>query len=210
MRKRAAATLRLGSDMGLSSDDIARQYRQDARRMVGFFVRRTHEPEVALDLVAEMSRRRSATARSFAAVATRRPWRGCWRRLRWRPSAATSTGAAPVLRRLGGRDRGERRRRLCPAIAGRPRPGPRADRRTVVWGFAGPEATRFVLSGPGVHRVLRPGGRRVGIGLRAARLPPWAPARDDLCRRTHMRVGLTRCGSWRHVSRRRDSSCPDA
>jgi hypothetical protein len=69
-------------------------------------------------------------------------------------------------------------------------PVPRADRRTVVWGFAGPEATRFVLSGPGVHRVLRPGGRRVGIPLRAARLPPWAPARDDLCRRSHMRVGL--------------------
>ncbi|HEY0344606.1 MAG TPA: hypothetical protein VGC59_08160, partial [Solirubrobacteraceae bacterium] len=26
----------------------------------------------------------------------------------------------------------------------------------MVWGFAGPKATRFVLSGPGVHRVLRP------------------------------------------------------
>jgi RNA polymerase sigma factor (sigma-70 family) len=39
--------------MSLSSDEIARHYRQEARRMAGFFVRRTHEPEVALDLVAE-------------------------------------------------------------------------------------------------------------------------------------------------------------
>jgi RNA polymerase sigma-70 factor (ECF subfamily) len=39
--------------MSLSSEDIARHYRQEARRMVGFFVRRTHDPEVALDLVAE-------------------------------------------------------------------------------------------------------------------------------------------------------------
>jgi RNA polymerase sigma factor (sigma-70 family) len=37
----------------LTSDDIARLYRQEARRMVGFFVRRTHDPEIALDLVAE-------------------------------------------------------------------------------------------------------------------------------------------------------------
>src|SRR3954463_3524824 len=39
--------------MSLSSDDIARHYRKEARRMFGFFVRRTHDPEVALDLVAE-------------------------------------------------------------------------------------------------------------------------------------------------------------
>jgi hypothetical protein len=35
-------------------------------------------------------------------------------------------------------------------------PVPPADRRTVVWGFAGPKATRVVLTGPGVHRALRP------------------------------------------------------
>ena len=35
-------------------------------------------------------------------------------------------------------------------------PVPRADRRTVVWGFAGPKATRVGLTGPGVRRVLRP------------------------------------------------------
>jgi RNA polymerase sigma-70 factor (ECF subfamily) len=39
--------------MSLSSEDIARHYRHEARRMTGFFVRRTHDPEVALDLVAE-------------------------------------------------------------------------------------------------------------------------------------------------------------
>jgi hypothetical protein len=35
-------------------------------------------------------------------------------------------------------------------------PVPRGDRRTVVWGFAGPKATRITLTGPGVHRSLRP------------------------------------------------------
>jgi DNA-directed RNA polymerase specialized sigma24 family protein len=43
--------LRLG--LPLTSADIARLYRQEARRMVGFFVRRTYDPETALDLVAE-------------------------------------------------------------------------------------------------------------------------------------------------------------
>jgi RNA polymerase sigma-70 factor (ECF subfamily) len=37
----------------LTSEQIARLYRQEARRMVGFFMRRTHDPEIALDLVAE-------------------------------------------------------------------------------------------------------------------------------------------------------------
>src|ERR1700709_2156660 len=39
--------------MSLSSEDIARQYDLQARRMAGFLVRRTHDPEIALDLVAE-------------------------------------------------------------------------------------------------------------------------------------------------------------
>ena len=53
--------------MPLTSDDIARLYRQEARRLAGFFVRRTHDPETALDLVAE----------TFAAtVRDRRQFRG--------------------------------------------------------------------------------------------------------------------------------------
>lgn len=39
--------------MPLPADDIARLYRAEARRMTGFLVRRTHDPEVAVDLVAE-------------------------------------------------------------------------------------------------------------------------------------------------------------
>jgi hypothetical protein len=39
--------------MSLSSGDIARQYRREARRMAGFFVRRARDPEIALDLIAE-------------------------------------------------------------------------------------------------------------------------------------------------------------
>jgi RNA polymerase sigma-70 factor (ECF subfamily) len=51
----------------LTSDDIARLYHREARRLAGFFVRRTHDPEVALDLVAE----------TFAAVVRdRRDFRG--------------------------------------------------------------------------------------------------------------------------------------
>jgi RNA polymerase sigma factor (sigma-70 family) len=37
----------------LTSDDITRLFRLEARRMTGFFVCRTHDPETALDLVAE-------------------------------------------------------------------------------------------------------------------------------------------------------------
>jgi RNA polymerase sigma factor (sigma-70 family) len=37
----------------LSSNDIARLYRLEARSMTGFFVARTHDPEVAVDLVGE-------------------------------------------------------------------------------------------------------------------------------------------------------------
>src|SRR4051794_31370877 len=37
----------------LSADDITRLYRLEARRMTGFLVARTHDPELALDLVAE-------------------------------------------------------------------------------------------------------------------------------------------------------------
>jgi len=37
----------------LTADDIARLYRSEARRLAGFLVARTHDPEVALDLVAE-------------------------------------------------------------------------------------------------------------------------------------------------------------
>jgi hypothetical protein len=33
---------------------------------------------------------------------------------------------------------------------------PRADRRTVVWGFAGPKATRVAITAPRVRRTLRP------------------------------------------------------
>jgi RNA polymerase sigma-70 factor (ECF subfamily) len=39
--------------MPLPADDIARLYRVEGRRMTGFLVRRTHDPEVAVDLVAE-------------------------------------------------------------------------------------------------------------------------------------------------------------
>jgi hypothetical protein len=39
--------------VSLTADDIARLYRSEARRMAGFLVARTHDPEVALDLVAE-------------------------------------------------------------------------------------------------------------------------------------------------------------
>jgi RNA polymerase sigma factor (sigma-70 family) len=39
--------------VSLAADDIARLYRSEARRMAGFLVARTHDPEVALDLVAE-------------------------------------------------------------------------------------------------------------------------------------------------------------
>jgi RNA polymerase sigma factor (sigma-70 family) len=37
----------------LTSDDIAQLYRRQARQLAGFFVRRTQDPEVAVDLVAE-------------------------------------------------------------------------------------------------------------------------------------------------------------
>ncbi|MCU1501064.1 MAG: hypothetical protein JWM12_418 [Ilumatobacteraceae bacterium] len=53
--------------MSLTSDEIAELYRQGARRLTGFFVRRTYDPEIALDLVAE----------TFAAVVRdRRQFRG--------------------------------------------------------------------------------------------------------------------------------------
>lgn len=39
--------------MPLPTDDIARLFGSEARRMTGFLVRRTHDPEVAVDLVAE-------------------------------------------------------------------------------------------------------------------------------------------------------------
>lgn len=39
--------------MPLFAQDIARLYRSEARRMAAFLVRRTHDPEVAVDLVAE-------------------------------------------------------------------------------------------------------------------------------------------------------------
>jgi RNA polymerase sigma-70 factor (ECF subfamily) len=53
--------------MALAADEIGRLYRREARRMVGFFVRRTRDPEAALDLVAE----------TFAcAIRDRRQFRG--------------------------------------------------------------------------------------------------------------------------------------
>jgi RNA polymerase sigma-70 factor, ECF subfamily len=53
--------------LALSSEDIARLYRQEARGLAGFFMRRTHDPEITLDLVAE----------TFACVvADRRQFRG--------------------------------------------------------------------------------------------------------------------------------------
>jgi RNA polymerase sigma-70 factor (ECF subfamily) len=53
--------------MTLAAEEIGPLYRREARRMTGFFVRRTHDPEVALDLVAE----------TFAcAIRDRRQFRG--------------------------------------------------------------------------------------------------------------------------------------
>lgn len=39
--------------MPLTADDVTVLYRDHARRLTGFFVRRTHDPDAAVDLVAE-------------------------------------------------------------------------------------------------------------------------------------------------------------
>jgi RNA polymerase sigma factor (sigma-70 family) len=51
----------------LTADEIARLYRRHARPMLTFFARRTYDPEVAVDLVAETF---------AAAIADRRQFRG--------------------------------------------------------------------------------------------------------------------------------------
>lgn len=53
--------------MILSADDIAALYRRHARKMLSFFTRRTYDPDVAVDLVAETF---------VAAVADRAQFRG--------------------------------------------------------------------------------------------------------------------------------------
>ena len=53
--------------MTLTADEIADLYRRHARPMLTFFARRTHDPEVAVDLVAETF---------AAAIADRRQFRG--------------------------------------------------------------------------------------------------------------------------------------
>lgn len=53
--------------MTLTADEIAELYRRHARSMLAFLARRTHDPEVAVDLVAETF---------AAAIADRRQFRG--------------------------------------------------------------------------------------------------------------------------------------